>query len=130
MTIRKMHVKNWLNYNVHKIGLHVKHLLMFPPYFMIIIHLRDFWLVTSSFGNKKLANFSVLFESLTVKARSMDTHLLWTPHYCGQFDFSQRKESPYIFFKFNSLNTDTPLIQRLSMAPSVSILMEYHCSYD
>ena len=32
------------------------------------------------------------------------------------------KESPYIFCKFNPLNTDTSLIRTLSMAPSVSIL--------
>ena len=32
------------------------------------------------------------------------------------------KENPYIFSKFNPLNTDTLLIQALSMAPSVSVL--------
>ena len=32
------------------------------------------------------------------------------------------KESPYIFFTFNLLNTNTPLIWTLPMASSVSIL--------
>ena len=32
------------------------------------------------------------------------------------------KESPYIFYTFNLLNTDNPLIQTLSMAPSVFVL--------
>ena len=35
------------------------------------------------------------------------------------------KESPYIVSKFNLLNTDTPLIWTLSMAPSVSILTSF-----
>ena len=35
------------------------------------------------------------------------------------------KESPYIFFTFNLLNTDTPLIWTLSMASSVSILTSF-----
>ena len=30
-----------------------------------------------------------------------------TPHYYGQFALSLGKESPYIFSKFNPLNTDT-----------------------
>ena len=33
------------------------------------------------------------------------------------------KESPYTFSKFNLLNTDTSLIWTLSMAPSVSIII-------
>ena len=107
-----------------------KHFMVFPSDFMIIIHLQHFWVVTSSFGNKRLANFFVLFEPLTVKPRFMDTHLLQTPHYDRQFGLSQRKERPCIFFKFNPINTDTPLIQRFSIAPSVSVLMEYDCSYD
>ena len=37
------------------------------------------------------------------------------------------KESPYIFSKFNPLNTDTPLIPTLSMTPSVSVLTEFDC---
>ena len=33
---------------------------------------------------------------------------LWTPaHYYGQFALSLGKESPYIFSKFNPVNTDT-----------------------
>ena len=45
-----------------------------------------------------------------------------TPHYYGQFALSLGKESPYIFSKFNLLNTDTPLKRPLSMAPSVPVL--------
>ena len=36
------------------------------------------------------------------------TRLIRTPYYYGQFALSLGKESPYIFFKFNQLNTDTP----------------------
>ena len=36
-----------------------------------------------------------------------DTGLIRTPHYYGQFSLSMAKESPYIFSKFNPLNTDT-----------------------
>ena len=33
---------------------------------------------------------------------------LWTPaHYYGPFSLSLGKESPYIFSKFNPVNTDT-----------------------
>ena len=49
---------------------------------------------------------------------------MWTSHYQGQFAPSLGKESPYISSKFNLLNTDTPLIRILSMAPSVSVLTE------
>ena len=41
---------------------------------------------------------------------------------CGLFALSLGKETCYIFSKFNPLNTDTPIIQKHSMAPSVSIL--------
>ena len=46
------------------------------------------------------------------------------------FALSLWKEIPYIFYKFNPLNTDTPLIQTLSMAPSVSVLTECDCTVD
>ena len=36
-----------------------------------------------------------------------DTRFIRTPHYYGQFALSLGKESPYIFSKFNTLNTDT-----------------------
>ena len=49
---------------------------------------------------------------------------MWTSHYQGQFAPSLGKESPYISSKFNLLNTDTPLIRILSMAPLVSVLTE------
>ena len=48
---------------------------------------------------------------------------LRTPHYYGQFALSLGKESPYVFSRFNLLNTDTPLVQTLLMDPSVSQLM-------
>ena len=39
------------------------------------------------------------------------------------------EESPYISSKFNLLNTDTPLIRILSIAPSVSVLTEFDCPW-
>ena len=75
----------------------------------------------------------------------------------GQFALSLGKENPYIFSKFNPLNTDTSLlrtvccvpgerkpllfskfnplntdnslIRALSMTPSVSVLTEFDCIY-
>ena len=55
----------------------------------------------------------------------MDTCLVWTSHYYGQFAFFPGKESPYVSSKLNPLNTDSPLIQKLSMAPSVSMLVGF-----
>ena len=40
----------------------------------------------------------------------------------AQFAFSPEKESPYISSKFKPLNTDTPFIRTLSLAPSISVL--------
>ena len=54
----------------------------------------------------------------------MDTCLIWTPHYYRQFALSLGKETPYIFSKFNLLNTDTLLICTLCMhTPSLSVIM-------
>ena len=50
--------------------------------------------------------------------RPVDTDTGPAIHY-RQFALSLRKESPYIFSKFNPLITDTLLIQTLSMGPSV-----------
>ena len=58
---------------------------------------------------------------VTVKTRFTDTRLIRTPHYYGQFSLSMAKESPYIFSKFNLLNTDTPLIRIFSMPSSMSV---------
>ena len=44
-----------------------------------------------------------------VKPCFMDTRLIRTPRYYGQFALSLGKESPYIFSQFNPLNTDTSL---------------------
>ena len=64
----------------------------------------------------------------TVKPRLTDTHLIRTPHYYQQFALSLRKESTYIFSKFKPLVTDTPLIQTLCMASSVSVRTGIDCS--
>ena len=40
----------------------------------------------------------------TVTPRSMDTRIIRTPHYYGQFALSLGKESPYIFSTFNPLS--------------------------
>ena len=55
----------------------------------------------------------------------MDTSCL----YFRQFALSLGKESPYIFSKFNLLNVDLLLMLTHSMAPSVSILIEFDYIY-
>ena len=40
------------------------------------------------------------------------------------------RESPYIISKFNLLNTDIPLIQTLSMVPSVAVLTGLDCNHN
>ena len=55
-------------------------------------------------------------ECRTVKPRFTDTRLQ-THHYYGQFVLSLGKESPYIFSKFNPVNTETfnvPLSVRIN----------------
>ena len=37
----------------------------------------------------------------TVTPHLTDIHLIWTPHYYGQFALSLGKESPYIFSTFS-----------------------------
>ena len=65
----------------------------------------------------------------TVKPRfTLDTLLIWTPHFYGEFALSLRKQSPYILSKFNPLNTDTTFIRTLSMVPSPFALTEYDCT--
>ena len=64
----------------------------------------------------------------TAKSFFTDTCLVSTSHYYGQFALSLGKESPYMSSKLNPLNTDTPLIQTLSMAPSASMLVGFDCS--
>ena len=54
-------------------------------------------------------------KALTFSLNS--NRLIRTPHYYGQFALSLGKESPYIFSKFNPLNTDTfhgPLSVRIN----------------
>ena len=50
-------------------------------------------------------------EETQSNPRFMDTLLIWTPHYYGQFALSLGKESPYIFSKVNPHNTDTSLLR-------------------
>ena len=67
-------------------------------------------------------------QLVTEEPRFTDTRLIQTLHYYGQFALSLVKEGPYIFSKFNPLNTDTPLIRTFSMAPSVSVLTGFDCN--
>ena len=61
------------------------------------------------------------------KLRFTDTCLIPTPHYYGQFAVSLSKQA--LTFSLNStpLNTDTPLKQTLSMAPSASVSTGFDC---
>ena len=63
-----------------------------------------------------------------VKARFTDNHFIRTILYYGQFSLSLEKEGNYLFSKFNPLNTNTPLIRTLSMAPSVPVLAGFACT--
>ena len=67
--------------------------------------------------------------SSTAKPHFMDTRLTQTPCYYRQFTLSLGNSLPYIFSKFNLLNSDTSLIWTLSMSPSVSILTEFDCIF-
>ena len=65
----------------------------------------------------------------TVVPRIKDTRLnIQTSYYYGQFALSRGLGSPYIFSKFDPLNMDSPIIQTLSMAPSVSVLPRFDCT--
>ena len=68
------------------------------------------------------------YQFHTDKPRFTDTRLIRTPHYYGQFALSLGKESPYIFFKFDPLNTDAPFIRTLSMVPSPFALTGFDCT--
>ena len=58
-----------------------------------------------------------------VKHLFTDTGLIPTPRYYGQFSFSLHGESPYIFYKFNSPNTDGCFL------PNQEILIESQPHY-
>ena len=58
-------------------------------------------------------------QGIAVEPRFLATRVLRKPCYYGQFSLSQGKECPYIFSKFNPINTDTSLLRTVSMAPSV-----------
>ena len=45
--------------------------------------------------------------NIPVKPPFIGTHLIQTPHYHGQFALSLGKQRPYIFSKFNLLDTDS-----------------------
>ena len=74
---------------------------------------------------QKASQFWLMENSLSDQMTEWFTYsqncLIWTPHYYRQFALSPGKETPYIFSTFNLLNTDTQLMQTLSMAPSMSI---------
>ena len=54
--------------------------------------------------------------------------LIQTPQYYKQFSLSlEENAAPLFFSKFNPLNMDTPLIQTVSMALSMSILSKNGC---
>ena len=106
-----------------------------PPYpggqaqtnlFTRSLHDPPFWhgLLTHSFISERQIQ-------ITVKTRFTDTGLIRTPHYYGQFSLSMAKESPYIFSKFNPLNTDTfyvPINVRMTyIYMSFDIYMRFDC---
>ena len=70
----------------------------------------------------------VMLFRCTVDSQSMNTLFMQSAHYYGQFALSLGKESPYIFSKFNLLNTDTLLRLTFSMAPSVTVLPGFDCT--
>ena len=55
-------------------------------------------------------HFNTNFKN-TGKPLFINTRLIRTPHYYGQFALSLGKENPYIFSKLNLLNKDTLLIR-------------------
>ena len=83
--------------------------------------IRTAYPITNCVTNRFYSSRELLWN--TVKPRFTDTH------FYGQFSLSLGKESPYTFSKFNPLNMDTPLIQTLSMASSVSILKKFDCIF-
>lgn len=54
------------------------------------------------------------------------SHFLINPHK-DMFSLSLGKATPHIFSKFNPLTTDTLSTGRLSLVPSVSVLMAFDC---
>ena len=66
--------------------------------------------------------------SYTVVLCIMDTRLIQTSHYYGQFALSLGLGNLYIFSKFDPLNMDSLIIQTLSMAPSLSVSLEFGCT--
>ena len=48
-----------------------------------------------------------------------------SPCYYGQFAVSIGKESRYIFYKFNPLNTDTSLLQTVCLVPGERKLLHF-----
>ena len=62
--------------------------------------LRKVW---CSFNLFPVCFKQILFKLHTVKPCIMDTCLMWTPRYYGQFVLPLGNESPYIFSNFNLL---------------------------
>ena len=64
--------------------------------------------------------FGLVNVSFSLSAWKAVKRTFFAPCTCyGQFALTLKKESPYIYSKFNPLKMDTPLIRTLSMAPLV-----------
>ena len=74
-------------------------------------------------------NWAAVLQNVSYKMIQSNPPL-HTPHYYLQFALSLRKEIPYIFFKFNLLNTDTRLIWTISMALSMFVVMGFDCNIN
>ena len=63
-------------------------------------------------------------QHMIMSGVAQSSSALWTPAQYRQLVNTERFliPRPYIFPKFNPLNTDTPLIRTLSNVPSVSVL--------
>ena len=87
---------------------------------------RKIKITLAYYGRTKVFKCGLGF-STNCKAKGSEdkvARLIRTPRYCRHavFSLSMGKESPYIFCKFNPLNTDIPLIWTLSMgAPARSV---------
>ena len=62
---------------------------------------------------------------IIVKLCYTGTRLIRTPHYCGEFALSLRKESTYIFSKLNPLNTESSLLQAVCFVPGERKLFHF-----
>ena len=56
----------------------------------------------------------------------MNTSIIWTPVYYGQFLWSQKCQKSYIPYLYN---TDTSVKQTLGSVPLVSVLKRFDCVF-